>query len=385
MNKVIILGNGFDLSHGLKTGFTDFVKYIIKKRIDEPDHENEKLFSILNKSFTGVGSDLRSEEIDFEQDFNQLWADIKERAWESSGVIGRAYQSRVWLGRNHSFSGSKDAVGYKNNFLKAILESSNIYDWVDFEKSYYSHLVRYYEDFGNNTFNSDEQKKEILKSRVGKLNREFSEIREEFLVFLDRTLNIESISSISAYSEAFFKEELAKSILPLVQKKLFLTFNYTPTLELYYKNDNSIDVIHIHGELNSLDNPPIFGYGDEMDASYSDIESLDDNLFLEHFKSFQYAKTKNYNKLESYLESADFELSIVGHSCGLSDRVLLNHVFEHPNCKSIKIYHHGGLEGHVNTYMNISRHFSRENKAMQRSRVIGFDPKNACPQAQGDS
>jgi hypothetical protein len=33
-----------------------------------------------------------------------------------------------------------------------------------------------------------------------------------------------------------------------------------------------------------------------------------------------------------------FQVLIMGHSCGLSDRTLLNIVFEHNNCRSIKVF-----------------------------------------------
>ena len=32
MNRIILIGNGFDLAHGLKTSYQDFLKWILKQK-----------------------------------------------------------------------------------------------------------------------------------------------------------------------------------------------------------------------------------------------------------------------------------------------------------------------------------------------------------------
>ena len=65
----------------------------------------------------------------------------------------------------------------------------------------------------------------------------------------------------------------------------------------------------------------------------------------------------------------------MGHSCGLSDRVLLNNLFEHKNCVSIKPFYWKHKDGKGNIiddyngiYMNISRNFNDIN--LMRYRVV---------------
>ncbi|MDP3354056.1 MAG: hypothetical protein Q8S44_09990, partial [Flavobacteriaceae bacterium] len=91
----------------------------------------------------------------------------------------------------------------------------------------------------------------------------------------------------------------------------------------------------------------------------------------------------NYRKLLSFLNSNYYQVCIYGHSCGLSDRVMLNEIFEHENCKSIKIYfyeYEDGSNGNdfSNKNMDISRHFN-SNKLM-RQKIVEFNPKNKIPQ-----
>ena len=46
-------------------------------------------------------------------------------------------------------------------------------------------------------------------------------------------------------------------------------------------------------------------------------------------RTFKYSKNGNYRDLLRFLNSNDFQVCVYGHSCGLSDRVMLNEIFEH--------------------------------------------------------
>ena len=75
-------------------------------------------------------------------------------------------------------------------------------------------------------------------------------------------------------------------------------------------------------------------------------------------------------KLISFIETTDFEVHILGHSCGISDRLLLNTIFENKNCK--KIYPHycefsDKSTDFDNRTMNISRCFN--DKMLLRKKV----------------
>ena len=66
----------------------------------------------------------------------------------------------------------------------------------------------------------------------------------------------------------------------------------------------------------------------------------------------------------------------MGHSCGISDRLLLNTIFQHDNCKSIKIFYHKIDEfknDFVEKTMEISRSFTLEGKAKMRKRIVPFN------------
>jgi len=69
----------------------------------------------------------------------------------------------------------------------------------------------------------------------------------------------------------------------------------------------------------------------------------------------------------------DVTVYIMGHSCGISDRLLLNHILEHENCKKIKIYYYQKSEvddDYFEKIQEISRHFKGTNKSKMRDRIL---------------
>lgn len=152
---------------------------------------------------------------------------------------------------------------------------------------------------------------------------------------------------------------------------LFLNFNYTSTADLYIPKGSEFKINHIHGELGNGNNPIIFGYGDELDDDYKEISKLNDNDYLKNIKSIRYLETDNYRKLLSFIDSAPFQIYIIGHSCGNSDRTLLNTLFEHKNCVSIKPFYHqkdDGTDNYIEIIQNISRNFN--DMRLMRDRVV---------------
>lgn len=169
----------------------------------------------------------------------------------------------------------------------------------------------------------------------------------------------------------------------ILTQSMFLNFNYTFSLDIYnevlQKEFNS-SINQIHGRIEDDANLINFGFGDEMDFDYSNIENINDNEYLEYFKSFKYFQNSNYKNLIDYINSTRFQVCIIGHSCGLSDRTLLNTIFEHENCASIKVYYHkdGDWDNYDDIVRNISRHFI--DKKIMRERIVNKSLSIPFPQ-----
>jgi len=168
------------------------------------------------------------------------------------------------------------------------------------------------------------------------------------------------------------------------QETMILNFNYTASIEQYIDifRGKSCETKYIHGKLNDIDNPIIFGYGDESNEYFEKIENLNNNELTRHLKSFLYLTTNNYKMLFNFLNQRNFRVYVLGHSLGLSDRLLLNNIFEHKNFELIKLYYYQHEKGDDFFYKSqeLSRHFRLNSKHLMRTRVIPYrDSKPLTP------
>ena len=67
----------------------------------------------------------------------------------------------------------------------------------------------------------------------------------------------------------------------------------------------------------------------------------------------------------------------MGHSCGLSDRTMFKDIFEHENCKSLRLFHYNG-DFHDKA-INVSKHFS--NKGYMRKLIVDYKASDAFTQS----
>jgi hypothetical protein len=346
MNKLIIVGNGFDLAHGLKTRYSDFLVWylgdVTKKNLSEHGYEDELIMfdsAPVKYNYTPFGS------IGDYLAFNERFL-IKPR--------------------------------YKDDFFHKLIINSHDYKWVDIESEYYRRIIKFYKDAEINDFKYwDTECKSILSFHIN-----FNFIKSKLLEYI-QSLSID---------EQTFSHPIATTLEQIVfepdweltennkdDSVLILNFNYTPTLKLYHRELNfplTLEIINIHGSINSGMGSIIFGYGDEMDPYYQKIENLNSNELLKNIKSFSYLKNNNYQNFRLFADSDKFNVYILGHSCGLSDRILLNSIFEHKNCESIKIYYHKRTDtdnDYTEKTMEISRHFGPQNKDLMRRRIVPFD------------
>ncbi|KAA2556567.1 hypothetical protein F2S36_15100 [Alistipes onderdonkii] len=97
--------------------------------------------------------------------------------------------------------------------------------------------------------------------------------------------------------------------------------------------------------------------------------------YLTNIKSIRYLETDNYRQLLQFIDTGPYQIYIMGHSCGNSDRTLLNTLFEHKNCVSIKPYYYEWTDeegGHSDNYIEIIQNISRNFNSMQlmRDRIV---------------
>ena len=370
MNRLIIIGNGFDLAHGIKTSYHDFILDYLKRCLIICSESGR--FNISGPDFQTISGYFKDDLVDIR--------------------LKTKYTNVNYVDKIKEFKTIKELVDfcktYEFNFTHSfellqntINEYCNL-NWVDLEDKYFDLLVKY----------SDRLSKSYSIEKIKLINEKFEilkQLLQEYLI--TQQLQFSNLSDreplINCFCEKIYKHELVtvaleESILP--ENLYFLNFNYTNTFEDYYRYCKKIipsDFNYIHGNLHGVHGSAIFGFGDELDKRYLGFEDEKNNELFKHIKSFEYLKTKNYYLLTRFIEAKDFQVHIYGHSCGISDRTMLNQIFEHENCKSIKIFYHKKADGsndYTEKTYEISRHF--KDKGMMRKKIAPFDLSKEMPQ-----
>ena len=416
MNRIILIGNGFDLAHGLKTSYADFIDWYWDKRI-----------------------------FDFHDNYSKVSKDI---LCTITSLSDNTWQYFYWLNQSvlHSTPGKEvikqllaDKANYqitKSDFFSMI--SSSDPQWSNIENTYYRLLFPF---IGNSFFPYYDNKPKELNEELAyvrtllikylktvqencisdeivyldiieKLYAPFKPrdisigAKLEWKRFVDERFKFDSnirwddVSDWDELLEAFdvkdrkqSKQEIKQFIKSyqeqvgymgiesivkhefpehflLPNRIMLLNFNYTNTADLYLRKNERFVINHIHGNLNEPDSV-IFGYGDELDENYKKMLEKNDNEYLRNIKSVKYLESSNYRNLLEFMESSPYQIFIMGHSCGNSDRTLLNTLFEHKNCVSIKPFYHkwdDGTDNYMELVQNISRNFT--DMKLMRDRVV---------------
>lgn len=369
MNRIILIGNGFDLAHGLKTSYKDFIDWIIISK-----------FMIFNRN-KGVLNDEDLELIN-----NDFWF------YEDIMAFKKNLCTDNTLSENKKNKSNEKEI-FKNSFLKKIIINTYVNNWCDIETIFYDEL--------NLLLNNEKTTDKEIKKFNSDFQRIINLLEEYLLIVVKSDNSIEKDIQTRILSLLYnnpvsqndvsieFKNSKETRILGIekqltLNKILILDFNYTKTISKYFTDSktgeimNSIEYINIHGTLNDQSNPIIFGFGDEKDEQYTKIEKSRLKGALKFIKSINYLNTSNYRNMLDFLELDYYQVYTWGHSCGLTDRTLLNHIFEHNRCVSIKPFYHEWLDkntdnienDYVNIVSNIARNFSDKNKL--RDRVVDF-------------
>lgn len=439
MNRIILIGNGFDLAHNLPTSYKDFINHYWEQW-------GQYLLGVYSseKLTDGLCSISQTEE-------PESWHDIFHTRYFPTG-IEISPSDAIKEVRTNSNRFLIDATP----FFQHINQSFETKNWVDIEGEYYFWLKRIFREAdcgydGAKSLNKeldeikrllieyldgiqkDQIKPDLVKECIRKAihgpceaqdisidgQPAFEDFAKKRLVFLQTHPKEEIEIFLNKFGESYFSDHSdideynkqipntkysvgiggysiaaqkhvdyskhirniykCRTIVPdvflLPDQILLLNFNYTTTADMYLYKNSGFEVNHIHGKLGDNLNHIIFGYGDEMDDDYKTISKLNDNDYLTNIKSIRYLETDKYRQLLRFINSDYYQIYIMGHSCGNSDRTLLNTLFEHPKCVSIKPFYYQWQDEQGewrDNYIEIIQNISRNFNSMQtmRDRVV---------------
>ena len=397
MNRLVLIGNGFDLAHNLKTSYKDFFYWYWENRrccfVHELSSVSEDVLCKLtcHKFATwlmtltydmdikhGDGSEiykhLKEDNVGFTLDFSPLFGRIRESV-DTKGWVDIENEYYELL-RRYVLDGKDVSDVEKLNHQLQFLQDKLVeyLNSIEISDKLLNTSIRrkIYAPFKRTDISIEGQYALIEHIRAG-FERDENEWSWINYQYENRSLSkgrVDEYKKRCKTDQYLLDDEEPPMELMLPNQIMMLNFNYTHTADLYCKKGGILTVNQIHGD---LDNPKsvIFGYGDELDKDYKTILEKNENKFLGNIKSIKYLEADNYRKMLSFIESEPYQVIIMGHSCGNSDRTLLNTLFEHKNCVSIKPYYHQknkSEDNYTEIIQNISRNF--KDMKLMRDRVV---------------
>ena len=340
--NILILGNGFDIAHGLKTKYQDFLDYCIWKY--SIDKETGHINSI--DSFT---SNLWLRHFVINTLKGDKWIDLEVEIYnviKSNDILlsryTRKYTNLTFLYK-YIFSKSKIEKDFDLRKIVGKLQKIDDYDSSIQAYIHNSQVYKFsnYKDFIALLY-------EHLREFVGKFEQY---LNDEILSKLETSFNFDICINTDCIS--------------------LLSFNYTDTCEKLYKinfNNNKCGIknyaVYVHGKVNSNED-----CCDLVLGTHSFFNNIPNNLSEEIQVGFNVFKKHNqrhkFNTIETY-QSLLKELKypkkiytpvfhVVGHSLDKSDHSILKHIFLARDKSIINIYYHNqeALERMINNITEI--------------------------------
>lgn len=311
--NILVIGNGFDIAHGLNTSYSDFLEFI---RVYKRDPGlNEELNEIIS---------------------NNVWINYFDSIYEERKKEGKD----GWIDFESEISIVVEALDRALISYYNFIEHPAGKTRVTMESSAFEIL--------NKVLHLDDGKvyargKEYFLSKI-----------QEWKILLLNDLD-KLTRGLEIYLSFFLKdcEHLSLPLIESIKPDYVISFNYTKTYEKLYGKPSEIDYIHgVIRQDTSDDNNMVLGIGEFL----SDERKDNDNEYIEFKKFYQRIYKNTGSKYKEWLK--DFEngriredcnrpgqpyhelnIYIFGHSIDPTDGDILRDLI---NCKhaNISIYYH---------------------------------------------
>ncbi len=320
--RYLVLGNGFDLAHGLKTGYKDFLLYAIQR--------DKALFNNFTKE--NQNTDIIFIEPDNSESDMYFRGKLLHNVWMNYFVI--LYRDKLIRGENWIDFEMEISYIIENFDRKAKSKMELVSDLKDLNNKDNNKFLTFYNLYGIlHTKGVGGVKKQTYKELINDLSGDLNDVILAFEFYLQN--EVENVG-INRYS---------LDIKNLGKLDGVLNFNYTTTLQRVYTELSSVPIHYIHGKVSTgNENNMVLGvneYWDEEGAS----QHTDFNVFKKFtqrvmkntgvdYRKWVYNATNQGNKFgeirkrTSYDDLGLSEVYIFGHSLDISDKDLLKELFE---------------------------------------------------------
>lgn len=324
--NMLIIGNGFDLAHGLPTRYTDFLTFV---RIFMEFEGNNK-FSPLNEieeRMVSFLSNLHKQSDNKDVTADAILSELKELT-----------EDNVWI-----------------EYFQTIHTKDG---WIDFEKTI-SKVIQALDSFRYILIEQTRQgvshvkmppgEYSVLQPIVDKENHGYKAMSFEMKAISYRKHQLlKDLNRLTRCLEIYLSEFIAE--FPIENKlhdianlevDAVLSFNYTDTYKSVYNADGSKQVEYdfVHGKAN-IENDVnscnmVIGIDEYL---YGESKNMD-NEFVEFKKFYQRIYKGTGSDYYEWLSASDIKLYFYGHSLDITDKDILKHLITSKKTETTIFYH----------------------------------------------
>ena len=345
--NILVIGNGFDLAHGLPTKYRDFLKFVevIRqvlnakgKEIDWKDIHLE-IKELIKINMENVRNNIFSQE--------QIWRELlEENFWIEYFLQCPMYQKENWIDFESEISNVIQSIDFdmKNNNLKLDDDASIVSNFY-LEKFFHKRLPAAVLDFGEDTqVITFREMRDVLYQDLNKLTRAFEIYLCEY---------VGKIQSV----------KISKEIKSLRIDHV-LSFNYSHTYQKLYDKLKKIKYDYIHGEsrFNSTleSNNMVLGIDEYLNKKSKDKEIDYQRIYKKtgsEYKNWvdeiansryenEVALRERFPKQIPYKKfNSKHKLYIFGHSLDITDKDVLRDLILNDNVYTTIYYLNKGVMG----------------------------------------
>lgn len=324
--NILLIGNGFDLAHGLPTKYTDFLEFI--KVINGVINTFEKKKTVVHNDIEWYSISENLKDI------------IKENLLNSSfDRLKNLIEDNIWI----SYFLQCDMHGEEN--------------WIDFESEISSVIKSIDKDIRNdieiNSLYDDLPliSNEFIYQLVKDKSLTCKQLINKLLNDLDNLIASLEIY-LSDYVEKIKIDTLIIDIKELASKvDKLISFNYTHTYETVYKRKEGLEVDYLHGEAkinNSVrENNMVLGIDEYLpeDEQRKFVEFIGFKKFYQRIYKKTGCKYRKWiDKMDELYQmlrnnAQDNNLYIFGHSLDVTDGDILRDLILNRHINHITIYY----------------------------------------------
>lgn len=305
--NILVIGNGFDLAHGLPTTYLDFLRFInCVKEVIRPINRYGDINSILMEIKPNIRQILVSK--------------YKQGKWITDKLFIDSVTDNLW-------------IEYFNKKYKRIGET-----WIDFEKEI-SNVVQTLDKLDND-INKMYGYEPDLADILSEYGVEDNKISNLLVSHLNRLIN-----ALEIYLRCYVCEIKTDCFSPDIRGlsvDAVLSFNYTNTYNRLYSSGKLIKYNYIHGNINfnnekNYINNMVLGIDEYLEGKEKDTKLE----YVELKKYFQRIYKATGSLYKKWLEEGhwDYNIYFFGHSLNETDKDILRDIILNESTK-IFIYYH---------------------------------------------